>query len=167
MDRLNSSPEKRRRGRALQEIAERYGVDVVYAFGSRAEEAAAFVFEEGPSLSQGGSDLDIGVLPAHGRVLSVAEKADLAADLEDFFGTGRVDLVLLTEADPFLAANIVRGARLYAADHYRADEYELYVLRRAGDLAPLERERLRLVFGEGECPPGPFQNGWLQTGSSG
>ena len=59
-----------------------------------------------------------------------------------------MDLVILPEADPFLAANVVRGERLYAENEYRADEYDLYVLRRAGDLAPLERERMALILGE-------------------
>jgi hypothetical protein len=56
--------------------------------------------------------------------------------------------VFLREADPFLAANTVRGERLYARDAYAADEYDLYVLRRAGDLAPLERERMALILGD-------------------
>ncbi len=67
--------------------------------------------------------------------------------LEDFFGCGCVDLVVMPEADPFVAAEVVRGERLFAADDYAADEYELYVLRRAGDLAQLERERMALVLG--------------------
>ena len=54
--------------------------------------------------------------------------------------------MLLSEADPFLSANIVRGERLFCRDPYAADEYELYILRRAGDLAPLEKERLGLIF---------------------
>jgi hypothetical protein len=57
-------------------------------------------------------------------------------------------VVCLQEADPFLAANVVRGERLYARDEYEADEYDLYVLRRAGDLAPLERERIALILRE-------------------
>ncbi|GAB4526179.1 MAG: hypothetical protein Kow0063_00110 [Anaerolineae bacterium] len=59
-----------------------------------------------------------------------------------------VDLVCSPEADPFLAANVVHGERLYARDEYEADEYDLYVLRRAGDLIPLERERMALILGE-------------------
>ena len=47
-----------------------------------------------------------------------------------------------------MAANIVRGERLYARDEHETDEYDLYVLRRAGDLIPLERERLALILGE-------------------
>lgn len=60
----------------------------------------------------------------------------------------RVDLVVLTEADPFLAINVVRGEGLYARDEREADDYKLYVFRRAGDLAPLERERMALILGE-------------------
>ncbi len=81
-----------------------------------------------------------------GTTLSVYEKVRLALALEDLLGATRVDLVCLSDADPFVAANIVRGVRLYARDSYRADEYELYILRRAGDLAPLERERMALIL---------------------
>ena len=59
-----------------------------------------------------------------------------------------VDLVILSEADPFLAAEIIRGERLFALDEYEADEFDLYILRRAGALAPLERERMGLILGE-------------------
>jgi uncharacterized protein len=59
-----------------------------------------------------------------------------------------VDLVVIPEVDPFLAANIVRGERLYCKDIYEADEYDLYILRRAGDLIPFERERISLIM---EC----------------
>ena len=62
----------------------------------------------------------------------------------------RVDLVSFRDADPFVAANIVRGERLFTQDNYLADEYDLYILRRAGDLAPLERERIALILEKNE-----------------
>jgi hypothetical protein len=68
------------------------------------------------------------------------------AELEDLLGVGRVDLVSLPEAPPFLAVEIVNGELLYEVDPDRAAEYELYVLRRAGDLAPFEHERVRGVL---------------------
>lgn len=80
--------------------------------------------------------------------LSINEKVNLSLALEEFFGCNRVDLVILDEADPFLAAEVIRGERLFARDEYEADEYDLYILRRAGDLAPLERERMALILGE-------------------
>jgi len=72
----------------------------------------------------------------------------IAIGLEDLFQVSRVDLVELPEADPFLAANAIRGERLFSRDAYSATEYELYVLRKAGDLAPFERERLSLIQGK-------------------
>ena len=54
--------------------------------------------------------------------------------------------MVIPEADPFLAANIVRGERILCKDEYEADEYDLYILRRAGDLVPLERERISLIM---------------------
>ena len=126
----------------LEQLCQQFSIAILYVFGSRSQEAARFVWEEHP-MPDSTSDLDIGVLPA--RPLTARQKVELMIALEDLFNVNRVDLVLLPEADPFLAANIVRRERLFARDTYQADLYELYVLRRAGDLIPLERERLALI----------------------
>lgn len=76
------------------------------------------------------------------------EKVRLTIDLEDLLRVKKVDLVVLPEADPFLAANVIRGERIYCEDEHAADEYGLYILRRAGDLIPLEEERIRLIMGD-------------------
>lgn len=57
-----------------------------------------------------------------------------------------MDLVMLPEAEAYLALDVVSGELLYCADAVRQAEYELYVLRRAGDLAPFERERRALLL---------------------
>ena len=80
-------------------------------------------------------------------MLPVERKVAIAAGLEDLLGVSRVDLVVLPEVDPFLAVNVIRGERLFFRDARRSDEYELFVLRRAGDLAPFERERLAMIGG--------------------
>ena len=134
--------------RALADVCERHGLVALYAFGSRGDDVAARVTGEGRAELDRASDADIGVLPARGREPGVSTLIELAQELEDLLSVPRVDLVDLGRADPFLAANVVRGERLYAEDSYAADEYELYVLRRAGDLAPLERERMALILGE-------------------
>jgi hypothetical protein len=99
-------------------------------------------------MGWGGSDVDIGVLAARDVRLDVEAKVRSAQALEALLGVERVDLISLADADPFVAANVVRGERLFAADADDADEFDLYVLRRAGDLAPLERERQRLVLAD-------------------
>jgi predicted nucleotidyltransferase len=140
--------EREERAQTLARLCREFQVDILYAFGSRAHEVQEWLEGRRASLSPGLADVDIGVKPAREARLSVHDKVRLALALEDLLGVTRVDLVSLSDADPFLAANVIRGERLYARDAYEADEYELYVLRRAGDLAPFERERMALILGE-------------------
>ncbi len=133
---------------ALARLCEQFQVQILYAFGSRAQDARSWLAGSIEKLAAGPSDLDVGVKVRAGTTCSVFEKVRLAQALEELLGVRRVDLVVMDQADPFLAANVIRGERLYAADAHAADEYDLYVLRRAGDLAPLERERQSLVLRE-------------------
>jgi predicted nucleotidyltransferase len=132
----------------LIRICRDYGILGLYLFGSRGKEIAARVRGEPVGCAESDADLDVGVRPDPETHLSAMDKVQLAQALEDLFAVPRVDLVVLPEADPFLAANVIRGERVYAKDDYQADEYDLYILRRAGDLAPLERERIALILGE-------------------
>jgi predicted nucleotidyltransferase len=132
----------------LKQICQQFGVVALYTFGSQAKKIKDWMEGRKDDIPLRTSDVDIGVRVISGANLSVTEKAKLALSLEDLFDSNRVDLVLLPQADPFLAAEIIRGERLFTRDEHEADEYELYVLRRAGDLAPLERERMALVLGE-------------------
>ena len=132
----------------LEEICKRYRLEIMYAYGSRCQEVAKHIKGKGLMNKKTPSDVDIGIKPSKGCHLLVRDKVELIIELEDLFDVGRVDLVVLNESDPFLAANIIRGERLFCESEYIADEYELYILRKAGDLAPLERERLNLILGE-------------------
>lgn len=136
------------RQQSLEQICQKFRVHTLYVFGSQAKEIRNLLEGHQNILSSSSSDVDIGVRVISGGRFSVAEKVNLALTLEDLFGCKRVDLVSLSEADPFLAAEVIRGERLFAYSNHEADEYELYVLRRAGDLAPLERERMAIVLGE-------------------
>jgi predicted nucleotidyltransferase len=137
-----------KRQAGLEQICRQFDVAFLYSFGSRAAEARDWIEGQRDRSPVGPSDADIGAKALTGKKWSIREKVQLADALEELLGIPRVDLVCLNEADPFLAAEIVRGERLFASDSHEADEYELYVLRRAGDLAPLERERMALVLGE-------------------
>ena len=134
-------------GESVASLCRRSGVETLYAFGSRGREALAWVQGQSERMRGGTSDLDVGVRPLRGRTWALDDKVQMAIALEDLTGVARVDLVFLPDADPFVAAEIIRGERLYARDEHSADEYDLYILRRAGDLAPLERERMALILG--------------------
>jgi predicted nucleotidyltransferase len=130
----------------LQEVAGQYKIAAFYVFGSRAAEIASHVYGQEVSPQHPDSDVDIGVQPASGQRLTARERVRLAMALEDLLGVKRVDLVVLPEADPFLAVDIIRGKLLYCADADAQAEDELYVLRRAGDLAPYARARWKQIL---------------------
>lgn len=130
----------------LGHICREFRVTSLYAFGSRAKEAMALVLDRECIQGPAGADLDIAVQPAPGTYLTAGERVRLTVLLEDLFHVSRVDLVILPEADPFLAAEAVRGELLYCEDEDRQAEEELYYLGRAGDLAPLEKARMRGIL---------------------
>lgn len=135
------------RNKRLKTIAQEFNLHIIYAFGSQAKEVYEWTKGAVQSLTiPFSSDVDIGVKPAPSKVLSIKEKVALSMQLEELFAVGNVDLLVIPEVDPFVAANIIRGERLYCRNVYEADEYDLYILRRAGDLIPLERERMSLIM---------------------
>lgn len=132
----------------LAELCRKFKIDILYVFGSRSAEVKAWFDGQVDKLEDNLVDVDIGVKPARNTPFSVESKVQLALELEELMGVKRVDLVSFHDADPFLAANIIRGERLFADDYYLADEYDLYILRRVGDLAHFERERMALILDE-------------------
>lgn len=131
----------------IKQICEKYKVYVLYVFGSRGMEMYRAIHDDTIRLAKTQSDLDCGIL-THSP-FSMDDKVNLTFELETLFGVSGIDLFILHEADAFLAANIVRGERVYAEVPYLADEYELFALRRAGDLAELERQRIAMILQEG------------------
>jgi len=114
---------------------------------ARPEICALYLFgSQATGEPRPGSDVDFGVLHRSRQPLAVTleREEELARAL------GRhVDLVDAARAPAFLALDIVRGERIFCRDPLAADRFELYVLRRAGDLLPFERERQALLLAVG------------------
>jgi predicted nucleotidyltransferase len=104
----------------------------LYLFGSRAR---------GEATER--SDVDVGIL--FRQAVALRDILLLEDALEQHLGLP-VDVVDAARASAFLALDVIRGERVYCSDPDRCDEFELYVMRRAGDLAPFERERRRLLM---------------------
>jgi predicted nucleotidyltransferase len=130
----------------LEQVAERYGLRDLYVFGSRATEIAARVRGGAPGDTRPASDVDVAVQPRSGCMLDARARVRLTVELEDLFDAPRVDVVLLCEARPFLAVDAIRGELLYTADPRAQAEHELYILRRAADLARFQRERVGQIL---------------------
>ncbi len=127
----------------LQELVGEYGLLAVYAFGSRGKEIAARLGGDPAPAAHPYSDVDVGVEPQRGHVLSARDRVRIMQRLEDLLGVDRVDLVILPEAEAFLAADVVRGELLLATDLDAEAEVQLYYVRRAADLVPFLREQWR------------------------
>ena len=119
--------------RSLRSVVERdRDVCALYVFGSRVDGTA-----------RPDSDLDVGVL--HGVRQSIEKTLVLEEALRRATGSP-VDLVDAARANPFLALAIVRGDRIFTRREVEADLFDLYVLRRAGDLLPYERARRAMLL---------------------
>jgi predicted nucleotidyltransferase len=131
--------------RQISEIAARYGLQIVYAFGSRAKEALDVMEGRISHFDSTRSDLDIGV--KHANPLSVEEKVKIAIMFEDLFDVSRVDLIVLPEAPISLALEVVTGEILYMKDSTQEAEYQLYIMRQAADLLPYEKMKQDMILG--------------------
>ena len=117
---------------ALARVATtRPDIRALYVFGSQATGTA-----------RPDSDVDVGVLYTSRQPLTLT--LQLEHEIEQDLGR-KVDVVDAAAAGAFLALEIVRGERIFCRDPTEADLFELYVLRRAGDLLPFERERQALL----------------------
>ena len=115
----------------LRQLFATYGVVLAYLFGSQAEGKA------GPI-----SDVDIAVLlgPQVDRERWFQVQLDLIGELTSLFHRNDVDVVILNEATPVLAYEVVRsGQVLYEAEPGTRVDYEVTALRRYADTEPLRR----------------------------
>lgn len=135
--------------KTVSDICKRNGIADLYVFGSRGAEIAARVRGRSTVVpTHSASDVDIGATPVSLSQSGPLQRVSLVIELEDLFEAPRVDLVLLPEADPFLALDVIRGELLYTDDPDRQARHELYILRRAGDLMPLKKRRIKMILEE-------------------
>lgn len=137
--------------RSIHRLCRDLDIAELYVFGSRASEVAARVRGESMAGAAGAgpasrSDIDVGVRPLGRDRPGVDDIVRLAEGLEELLDAPRIDVVVLPEANPFLALEAIRGELLYCADPHEQAEYELYVLRRAGDLAPFQKMREEMAL---------------------
>lgn len=109
------------------------GVVAVYVHGSHAN-----------GRSHRESDVDVGVLLRHAHFPTARERFEaglrLHADLQPLLGGVPLDLVVLNDAPPGLAAAIAAGGRLvYCADAELEHDFRRDSQLRAADLLPFLR----------------------------
>jgi predicted nucleotidyltransferase len=91
------------------------------------------------------SDVDLGVLFRRDKEETLREVLLLEDLFERRLGLP-VDLIDVGRSSAFLALDVIRGDRIYCTDPDYCDDFELYVMRRAGDLAFFEKELRPLLL---------------------
>jgi predicted nucleotidyltransferase len=130
----------RSREEELRRLGRQYGLALVYLFGSQAAAGARLLAGEAVTPSDALADLDVGVVtreplpPPYERAQFYAR---LFNDLEDVFRPFPLDLVLLEENHSVFQLEAVKGICVYQASEERREEYEMNILRRAADFAPV------------------------------
>lgn len=136
----------RDRQRKLAALCEEHDLLSVYLFGSRGDDGLAVL--RGEPVAGVGSDLDVGVVYRGTDEPDFRRTGALQVDLEDLFEPLRVDLVPLQKVDAlFQFRAIDQGHRVAAPDSTRADFYELFVMRQASELLPIQRRLEEEEFG--------------------
>ncbi len=129
----------------LDQAAATLGVEAIYLFGSRADDGLRAL--AGDAVEGAGSDLDVGVVFFDRGEIDWRKMAQLEEVLDEVFAPLRVDLVPLQTLDALFQYNAISGHRVAAPDSTAADFYELYVMSRAEELAPIQRQLELDMFG--------------------
>lgn len=122
----------------LDELARRHGITLVLQFGSTVDGA---VHER--------SDLDIAVLFDR-QPPGLAERAEIAHQVQELFPSQEVDLAVLNHADPLFLRQVLERSRLLAGSPRRFAELKIYGFKRYQDhrrYLALESRHVRRVLG--------------------
>lgn len=117
----------------IKAIAEKYGIVLIYLFGSLTEKGVSHIKQTG-TMPDTVSDLDVAVafdnLP--GEMIKLYGR--LYREISDLFERFHIDLVFMHEVDTLFQYEIIKGERIYEKDEQYADDFEERIMKRAEDL---------------------------------
>lgn len=128
---------------ALARVAEKFGLSLIYLFGSQVETGLKLLRGESPEIVDPLADIDVGVVFKDG-LPSPSERpqayAEIYNELVDLFAPHPLDLCFLEENHSVFQSSVFWGACIYAISDDVRLGYEEMVARRAADFRPvLER----------------------------
>jgi len=125
---------------ALKDVCKRYGIALIYLFGSSAEKANQHLHGHKVIINDPLADIDIGVVfqqhlpPAAERYFLYA---DIFNDMTGLFKPFPVDLSFLQENHAVFQVEALKGLCVFFIDTHFKDRYEDMILRRAADFKPV------------------------------
>ena len=122
----------------IRKIAKKYGIALVYLFGSQAENGARYLAGDNIDVD-GLSDLDVAV--AFENIPSEAIKiyGVLYKELSEIFAPFYIDLVFMHDMETLFQYEIIKGEIIFNKDEFSTDEFEEKIMKMAEDLAFKQR----------------------------
>ena len=122
------------KARKIRNIAKKYGIALIYLFGSQAENGARYLAGDNISVEDL-SDLDVAV--AFENIPSEAIKiyGALYKEFSEIFAPFYIDLVFMHEVEILFQYEIIKGERIFEKDEFSTDEFEERIMKMAEDLA--------------------------------
>ena len=118
----------------MRNIANKFGIAVIYLFGSQSEKGARYLQGDGTNAEEL-SDLDAAVFFKDIPSDPMKVYGALYKELSEVFEPFSIDLVFMHEVDTLFQYETIKGIRVFAKDESLADELEEMIMKRAEDLA--------------------------------
>lgn len=117
----------------IKSIAEKFGIILVYLFGSQAENGRRYL-EDKEVSSDPVSDLDVGIAFEKPPFEAMRVYGSLYKEISELFAPFGIDLLFIHEVNSLFQYEIIKGIRIYERDGSIADEFEERIMKRAEDL---------------------------------
>ncbi len=118
----------------IKNIAEKYGISIIYLFGSQAKNAAKYLKADNTTADDL-SDLDLAVYFKEGPSNSMKIYGALYKEFSEVFEPFYIDLIFIHEVEILFQYEIIKGIRIFEKEESFADEFEEMIMKRAEDLA--------------------------------
>jgi len=117
------------KARKIRNIAKKYGIALIYLFGSQAENGARYLAGDNISVEDL-SDLDVAV--AFENIPSEAIKiyGALYKEFSKIFAPFYIDLVFMHDMETLFQYEIIKGERIFNKDEFSTDEFEEKIISR-------------------------------------
>lgn len=122
----------------IRELAEKFGINLIYLFGSQAEIGEKYLKGEltTPEIF---SDLDVAVSFKNPPENSIKIYGELYVEISEIFDPFYIDLVFIHELNSLFQYEIIKGIRIYEQDEETAEVFEEMVMKKAADLMPIKK----------------------------
>ncbi|MBI5187627.1 MAG: nucleotidyltransferase domain-containing protein [Nitrospirae bacterium] len=117
----------------IKAIAERYGITLIYLFGSQADKGRRYLEGEDVRLDAF-SDLDVAVTFENPPTEAIKIYGVIYKEISEIFDPFNIDLIFMHEVGALFQYEIIKGVRVYEKDRHLTDEFEEGIMKRAEDL---------------------------------